>query len=77
MNLLEITGLPLKITVTSQKTVTVVTAGGIRFIHLELFDYMSGSSVGVEQYYDKLDKKWKKARLYGNIPCQICLRCEE
>lgn len=67
----------MKITVTSQERVTIVTVGGIRFIHLELFDYMSGSSVGVEQCYDKLDEKWKKAGLYENIPCQICLTCEE
>jgi hypothetical protein len=47
-NLFEITDFLLKITGTSQKTVTAVTAGGISFMHLELFDYLSGSSVGVE-----------------------------
>ena len=76
-NVPEITGLLLNITVTSQNTVTVVIAGGISFIHLQLFDYLSGSSVGVEKCYDKLDKKWKEADLYGTIPCQVCLRSEE
>ena len=75
-NLLEIAGL-LNITVISQKTVTAVTAEGISFIHLELFNYTLCSSVGVEMCYDKLDRKLKTAGLCENNACQTCLRSEE